>query len=244
MIGHPRRKLRLFKQKIFRFREICHMLKWVVWPDSYRMSLKWGCLYSDSGQDNIISISSWCCGNLMLLINGNNNHVTIGKNVRFGPRCAILIDGDDCEVHIGDNCSFTRKLHMAVTASHTKCIVNEDCMFSYNIVVRTDDAHPVYDTITKQRVNYPSDTIVGEHVWIGPNSTISKGVHIGDHSVIAQNSVVTKNIPSDVLVAGVPAIVKKQNIFWTKIESNNPFEKCEVHYVPDLKHKMYDEWLC
>ena len=46
--------------------------------------------------------------------------------------------------------------------------------------------------------------------WIGANVTILPGVTIGDYVVVAAGAVVTKDVPSGVLVAGVPAIVKKR----------------------------------
>jgi maltose O-acetyltransferase len=51
---------------------------------------------------------------------------------------------------------------------------------------------------------------IGEDCWIGAGVTICPGVTIGDRTVIAAGSVVTKDIPSDVLAAGVPAVVKKR----------------------------------
>ena len=52
--------------------------------------------------------------------------------------------------------------------------------------------------------------IIEDNVWIGANCTIMPGVHIGKHSIVAAGSVVTKSVPEDVIVAGVPAkIVKK-----------------------------------
>ena len=49
--------------------------------------------------------------------------------------------------------------------------------------------------------------VIGEHAWIGFNSVILKGVSIGDRSVVASASVVTKDVPPDTLVAGNPARV-------------------------------------
>ena len=220
------------------------MLKYSMLPGSYHISYKWGYLYGISGKNNDIQIESWCSGNLMLLVNGNNNRVYIGKDVRFGPKCMILIDGDNSEVFISDKCTFTRKLHLAVTEGDSKCKIGQDCMFSYNIVVRTSDAHPVYDIETNNRMNLPADVLLDNHVWVGPNTTISKGVHIGANSVIAQNSVVTKSISSNVVAAGVPAVVKRQNIHWNRIITDNPWENRDIQYVPDLKHRMMDEWMC
>lgn len=60
---------------------------------------------------------------------------------------------------------------------------------------------------------YPAMTapvIIGKDVWVGANATILPGVTIGDYSIVAAGAVVTKDVPSGVLVAGNPAIVKKQ----------------------------------
>ena len=62
-------------------------------------------------------------------------------------------------------------------------------------------------------VLYPykkAPVVIGDNVWIGANVTILPGVTIGDYVVVAAGAVVTKDVPSGVLVAGVPAIVKKR----------------------------------
>ncbi len=66
------------------------------------------------------------------------------------------------------------------------------------------------DTVLKKL--YPRSikkTIIGKGVWIMPNVTIIPGVVIGDESVIATGSVVTKDVPARCLVGGVPARVLK-----------------------------------
>ncbi len=66
------------------------------------------------------------------------------------------------------------------------------------------------DTVLKRL--YPRKvfkTIIGQGVWIMPNVTITPGVIIGDESIVATGSVVTKNVPSRCMVAGVPARVIK-----------------------------------
>jgi len=55
---------------------------------------------------------------------------------------------------------------------------------------------------------------IGNHVWIGINATILKGVTIGDGAIIAAGAVVTRDIPASCMAAGVPASVIKNNISW------------------------------
>ena len=63
------------------------------------------------------------------------------------------------------------------------------------------------DDITKE-------IYIGDHVWIGGNCTILKGVKIGSGSVIGAGSVISKNIPPKVLAAGNPCKVIKENYQW------------------------------
>lgn len=66
--------------------------------------------------------------------------------------------------------------------------------------------------------NYKENTkpiIIGSNVWIGKNAIILKGVKIGNGSVIAAGSIVTKDVEDNSMVAGNPAKVIKTNINWS-----------------------------
>lgn len=52
--------------------------------------------------------------------------------------------------------------------------------------------------------------VVGDGAWIGFSSTILPGVTIGEGAIVAAGSVVTRDVPADTMVAGVPAVVKKR----------------------------------
>ena len=56
----------------------------------------------------------------------------------------------------------------------------------------------------------PKPVKIGNKVWIGAHATILPGVTIGDGAVVAAGAVVTKDVPSNVVVAGVPAKVIKE----------------------------------
>ena len=56
---------------------------------------------------------------------------------------------------------------------------------------------------------YKGDTVIGNDVWIGMDTTIMPGIKIGDGAVIGANAVVTHDIPPYAIVAGIPAKVIK-----------------------------------
>lgn len=57
---------------------------------------------------------------------------------------------------------------------------------------------------------HPAPIHIGKNVWIGANATVTAGVTIGDNAVVAAGAVVTKDVPADTVVGGVPArIIKK-----------------------------------
>jgi len=81
---------------------------------------------------------------------------------------------------------------------------------SENVTIRDSDDHEI-STSTSEKTQPIS---IGNHVWIGMNVTILKGVHIGDGAVIAAGSLVNKNVPAGTLAGGVPAKIIKTGISW------------------------------
>ena len=98
------------------------------------------------------------------------------------------------------------------------------CMISNNVLIQDHNSHPInkldrrkqliklQDRPTNVNESATKKIIIGDDVWIGTDSTILKGVTIGNGSIIAARAVVTKNIPPNSIVAGNPGkIVKKIN---------------------------------
>ncbi len=88
--------------------------------------------------------------------------------------------------------------------------IGRDVMIAENVSIRDSDNHTIVNS------NRPQDgaIVIGDHVWIGMNSIILKGVKIGPGAVIAAGSVVTRDVEAGTLVGGVPAKLLRSNIEW------------------------------
>ena len=115
-------------------------------------------------------------------------YLHIGKNLKIGSHISIredcYIDGDNLE--IGDN----------VMISHSSSIITGSHYYDKN--------KPMRDTLKDTPVK------IGDNVWIGSGARIIGETTIGDDVIIAANAVVIKPVPSNVVVAGVPAIIVRR----------------------------------
>lgn len=89
--------------------------------------------------------------------------------------------------------------------------------FGDNVLIGPDcgiyaAGHPLDVEQRNAGLEYAQPIRIGNNVWIGGGVKIMSGVTIGDNAVIAAGSVVTKDIPSNVLAGGVPCRVIRQNI--------------------------------
>jgi acetyltransferase-like isoleucine patch superfamily enzyme len=84
-----------------------------------------------------------------------------------------------------------------------------DVVISEHVTIRDSDNHSL------DGQNPTAPITIGNRVWIGMNSTILKGVTVGDGAVIAANSLVNRDVPPQTLVAGVPARVVRRGVRWT-----------------------------
>ena len=110
-------------------------------------------------------------------------HIEVGKNFFANYNCTII---DVAKVKIGNNCQFAPNVSI-YTAGHPIHPVSRNSLYEYGISVT-----------------------IGDNVWIGGNTVILPGVHIGSNTVIGAGSVVTKDIPDWVVAAGNPCRVIKQ----------------------------------
>jgi acetyltransferase-like isoleucine patch superfamily enzyme len=123
-------------------------------------------------------------------------------------------------VWIGDGTKI--RCHEGVVEIGAKTVMGQECTISAYQRVRIgeqcviadramfiDFDHGVVEVERPIRVQgiYKRDVEVGSNVWIGYGACILRGVRIGDNSIIGTNSVVTRDVPANAVVAGIPARV-------------------------------------
>lgn len=97
-----------------------------------------------------------------------------------------------------------------ITARSKSIIIGDNTMIAPNVLIMDSDFHAPWPPELRPvspGFEYDKDVIIGENVWIGSQSIILKGVCIGNNTIVAAGSVVTKSIPANVMVCGVPAKV-------------------------------------
>ncbi len=104
----------------------------------------------------------------------------IGENFYANFDCIIL---DVANVYIGDNCLFGPRV----------------CLYT--------PGHPIDAEVRSSGIEFGKEIRIGNNVWIGGSAVINPGVTIGNNVVIGSGSVVTKDIPDNVVAAGNPCRV-------------------------------------
>lgn len=117
-------------------------------------------------------------------------------------------------IYIGKKCYFNGPVHI-IASEQQNIIIGNECLFSFGIFIRTADPHLIYDSETRKRINPSASVFIGDHVWIGQNALILKGTRIGSGSIIGGAACVAgKMIPSNVIFAGNPAHIIRENVFF------------------------------
>lgn len=150
----------------------------------------------------------------LLLQGGGQRRIRIGSYTSFGHHCVLGcwekynstegVNHYEPEIIIGDHCSIGEYCH--ITAINK--ITIGDGLLTGRFVYIGDNAHGGLSKENseirpaKRKLISKGDIIIGRNVWIGDKATILAGVVIGDNVIIGANSVVTKDVASNAMVAG------------------------------------------
>lgn len=109
-------------------------------------------------------------------------------------------------IHFGKNiyCNFGTTM-----VDDTHIYVGDYTMFGPNVTVASA-GHPILPELREKGCQYNMPVHIGRNCWIGAGALIMPGVTIGDNTVIGAGSVVTKNVPANVVAVGNPCRVMRE----------------------------------
>jgi len=156
--------------------------------------------------------------------------IEFGKGFTTGYSCRLEVFGDKGDktkkLIFGKNCKLGDNVHIAVA---NKVLIGDNCLMASKIFI-SDLSHGDYSgtgenavpwSVPNERKLIAEPIEIGDNVWIGENVCVLKGVHIGNGVIIGANSVVTKSVPDNSIVAGVPGRVLKtydpETGFWKAV---------------------------
>lgn len=111
-----------------------------------------------------------------------------------------------CHTHFGNNVYANFNLTLV---DDTDIYVGDGVLFGPNVVVAVA-GHPVDPDLRRKVAQFNLPVHIGNNVWIGAGAIILPGIAIGDNSVIGAGSVVTKDVPANVVAVGNPCRVLRE----------------------------------
>ena len=159
---------------------------------------------------------------------GKDLQLQIGKRggISFGRFCWIgdgtKIRSHEGVVEIGPKTVFGQE---CTISSYKRVRIGEQCVIADRAMF-IDFDHGVTEVERPIRVQgiYKRELVVGSNVWIGYNACFLRGVRVGDNSIVGTNSVVTKDVPANAVVGGVPARLIRMRETPTQLRWPEPVE--------------------
>ena len=109
-------------------------------------------------------------------------------------------------VHLGNNVYFNFN---ATMVDDTHIFIGDCTMLGPNVVIATA-GHPILPELREKALQYNMPVHIGKNCWLGAGVIVLPGVTIGDNTVIGAGSVVTKDIPANVVAVGNPCKVLRE----------------------------------
>lgn len=165
------------------------------------------------GRGNRIIIETGCTLHKAYIVLDNAGSFHAAANCRLAMIEAFSMRGG--HVAIGPDCGFTAQTKLLL---HEKAniTIGRRCLIAGNTILSVTDMHSIMDMHTGERLNPAADVTLEDHVWLGGDAKVLKGVRIGHDSVIGTGAIVTKSIPANCVAVGIPARVVREGVTWSQ----------------------------
>jgi acetyltransferase-like isoleucine patch superfamily enzyme len=154
------------------------------------------------GQPVQIHPSSWVSSRTVIHVCGGGS-IRIGRNCEIHPLAMLMTYGGD--IRIGDECSVNP---LSIVYGHGGvCIGNGVRIAAHTVIIPANHTPSTGERPLRRAPITARGIEIEDNVWVGAGARILDGVRIGKNAVIGAGSVVTRSVPANATVAGVPARV-------------------------------------
>ncbi len=166
------------------------------------------------GDRNVIDVAfGVSISSTRIIVRGDGNRIAIGQDCLI-KSSVLWCEGEGGVIELGHDTTI-EEAHIASNEG-APVRIGTDCMFAFGVDVRSSDSHSILDAETGDRLNSAAPISVGDHVWVGANVQILKGVSVGENSILGARSVATHDVSAGTLVAGCPARELRTGVTWTR----------------------------
>ena len=139
----------------------------------------------------------------------NSGEVVFKGKTKIGYGSVISNEG---KIIIGENTNFT----MVEFICRDEIEIGNRCLFSWNVSLMDTDHHNIFLLGNDEVINRSRKIKIGNHVWIGADVRILKGVSIADNNIIGMGSIITQSIEKENVIVGnnIETKILKENINW------------------------------
>jgi hypothetical protein len=194
-----------------------------------------GLVFHPFGEANTLllhrSASPWADG-FSVHLHGSRNVLLIDRDVRLAGSCHLVRDDNlavffegaagrvHCTAEAGSTTLWGREAfgwdtRMAAQGGAVVTIGDRTLM-ALGVLILASDFHSLVDLETLRQFNFPEDVYLEPDVWLGERCLVMKGLRIGQGSVVAAGSVVTRSVPPRQCWAGNPARCVRENVSWVR----------------------------
>jgi acetyltransferase-like isoleucine patch superfamily enzyme len=132
---------------------------------------------------------------------GRDARVSLGRWSWLGHGCKVRVHEGELTIGaktvFGQECTISAYKHVRIGE---QCVIADRAMF-----IDFDHGVVEVERPIRQQGIYMRECVVGSNVWIGYGACFLRGVRVGDNSIVGTNSVVTRDVPANAVVGGVPA---------------------------------------
>ncbi len=189
-----------------------------------------------TGCGNVVKVSPQFKGSARIVINGNNNSVLIEDSpwgswdIKVFPRMGVTCNNS--VVSIGHHVTTSNTAQLMVGEDNSYLRIGDNCALSYDVHIRASDSHAMFVGDETVPFNIGSETVIGNHCWIGIGVKIAKNSNIPSNTIVGMGAVVAGRFTEEnTVLVGCPAKVIKREISWDYSSPNEHWRRIKQNGV-------------